>query len=49
MGFEEIIKQFFDKYGDDPVLFVKEVLKIKPDPWQEQVLRWVGEKERSGL
>lgn len=46
MGFEEIIKQFFDKYGDDPVLFVKEVLKIKPDPWQEQVLMWVGEKER---
>ncbi len=46
MGFEEIIKQFFDKYGDDPVSFVKEVLKIEPDPWQEQVLRWVGEKER---
>lgn len=46
MGFEEIIKQFFDKYGQDPVLFVKEVLGIEPDPWQEQVLKWVGEGER---
>ena len=46
MNFEEIIKQFFDKYGQDPVLFVREVLGIEPDPWQEQVLRWVGEGER---
>ena len=46
MGFEEIIKKFFDKYGDDPVSFVREVLGIEPDPWQEQVLRWVGEGER---
>jgi len=46
MNFEEIIKGFFDRYGNDPVLFVTEVLKLKPDPWQEQVLRWVGEGER---
>jgi len=46
MNFEETIKGFFERYGNDPVLFVTEVLKLTPDPWQEQVLRWVGEGER---
>jgi phage terminase large subunit len=46
MNFDEIIKDFFERYSNDPVLFVKEVLKVEPDPWQEQVLKWVGEKER---
>ena len=46
MNFEETIKGFFERYGNDPVLFVTEVLKITPDPWQEQVLRWVGDGER---
>ena len=43
MSFENTVKQFFDRYGRDPVLFVEEVLKIEPDPWQAQVLKWVGE------
>ena len=46
MSFENTVREFFERYGRDPVLFVEEVLKIKPDPWQEQVLRWVGEGER---
>ena len=46
MSFENTVKQFFDRYGRDPVLFVEEVLKIEPDPWQKQVLQWVGEGER---
>ena len=29
--FEELIKQFFEKYGDDPVGFVRDVLHVEPD------------------
>lgn len=46
MSFEKVVQEFFRKYGDNPVKFVRDVLKIKPDPWQKQVLDWVGEKER---
>jgi phage terminase large subunit len=46
MSFEAIVQEFIEKYGNDPVSFVKEVLGIEPDPWQEQVLRWVGDGER---
>ena len=44
--FEELIKQFFEKYGDDPVSFVKDVLHVEPDPWQAEVLGWIGSGER---
>ena len=44
--FEELIKQFFEKYGDDPVGFVRDVLHVEPDPWQAQVLEWIGSGER---
>jgi len=44
--FEELIKQFFEKYGDDPVGFVRDVLHVEPDPWQAQVLGWIGSGER---
>ena len=44
--FEELIKQFFEKYGDDPVGFVRDVLHVEPDPWQADVLGWIGAGER---
>jgi len=44
--FEELVKQFFEKYGDDPVGFVRDVLHVEPDPWQAQVLEWIGKGER---
>ena len=44
--FEELIQQFFEKYGDDPVGFVRDVLHVEPDPWQAEVLNWIGTGER---
>ena len=37
---------FIQTYRDDPVRFVREVLKIEPDPWQQQFLRWIAAGER---
>lgn len=35
------------RYGNDPVLFAREVLGVEPDPWQEEFLRVVANpKER---
>ena len=42
----EALKQFQIRYINDPVLFVREVLKLTPDKWQEQVLSWVAHGER---
>jgi len=38
--------QFQLRYINDPVSFVKDVLKLTPDTWQEQVLNWVAHGER---
>ena len=46
MSFEAVVQGFFEKYGTDPVLFVEDVLGVKPDEWQAQVLKWVGDGER---
>jgi phage terminase large subunit len=37
---------FIDLYGDDPVGFVKDVLKAHPQVWQEEFLRAVARGER---
>lgn len=42
----QAFKQFQLRYINDPVLFVKDVLKLTPDSWQEQVLTWVAHGER---
>jgi hypothetical protein len=33
-------------YRKDPVGFVRYVLGVEPDPWQEEVMRWVAAGER---
>lgn len=43
--------EFIERYGppageDGPVRFVREVLGVTPDPWQERVLRAFGRGER---
>jgi phage terminase large subunit len=42
----QALKQFQHRYVNNPALFVEEVLQVKPDPWQAQVLKWVTEGER---
>ena len=37
---------FVKKYRNNPSLFVRQVLKCKPDPWQEELLKAVKGKER---
>jgi len=41
-----LLREFQQRYLNDPVLFVKEILKLTPDPWQEEVLTWVASGER---
>jgi len=36
------LADFQARYYNAPALFVKEVLKVKPDPWQEDILDMVG-------
>ena len=43
---EETFIDFISLYANDPVLFVKEVLKAEPLLWQETFLRSVAAKER---
>ena len=38
--------EFVKKYRNNPSLFVRQVLKCKPDPWQEELLQAVKGKER---
>jgi hypothetical protein len=38
--------QFIDRYGQDPVRFVKEMLGLTPDPWQASVMMDVAKGER---
>jgi len=37
---------FIDKYRDQPVLFVKDILQVHPDPWQAQFLEHIANGER---
>jgi len=41
-----LLREFQQRYLNDPVLFVKEILKLTPDSWQEEVLTWVASGER---
>jgi phage terminase large subunit len=40
------LDEFIVRYGNDPVLFVREVLGADPDEEQSQVLRWIAAGER---
>ena len=42
----DTLRQFQQRYVNEPALFVEEVLKITPDPWQAQVLKWVTDGKR---
>ena len=46
MSKENPFKEFLDRYGDDPVRFVKEMLGLTPDPWQAQVMMDVAKGVR---
>ena len=35
-------KEFLDRFGSDPVLFVEEILKYKPQQWQQELLEQVA-------
>ena len=37
---------FLQRYRDDPVAFVEHVLKVKPQPWQAEMMRAVASGER---
>jgi phage terminase large subunit len=38
--------EFAERYHDDPVGFVRNVLGVEPDPWQIQLLEWIKDGER---
>jgi phage terminase large subunit len=40
------LDDFIVRYGNEPVLFVQEVLGAEPDEYQAQVLRWIAAGER---
>ena len=42
----QVLKEFQQRYVNDPELFVKEILKLTPDEWQSKVLSWVAQGER---
>lgn len=46
MSISEAFEQFFRRYRPDPVLFVREVLGVEPDPWQVDLLRAIQHKKR---
>ena len=39
---ENVFQQWVDRYHPDPVLFVREVLGVDPDPWQVKFKRILG-------
>ena len=43
---ENVFAQWVDRYHPDPVLFVKEVLGVDPDPWQEKFLMAIARGDR---
>jgi len=40
------IWHFLNKYYHEPVLFVKDVLKVEPEPWQAEILSAFGRGDR---
>ena len=38
--------EFLKKYRDDPVGFVRDILRTKPDPWQIEFLKAISSGER---
>ncbi len=38
--------EFLKKYRDDPVGFVRDILRTKPDPWQVEFLKAISSGER---
>jgi hypothetical protein len=42
----KLLREFQQRYTNDPELFVKEVLKLTPDSWQSKVLQWIASGER---
>jgi phage terminase large subunit len=38
--------EFLDRYANDPVRFVREMLQLEPDPWQIEVMEAVSRGER---
>ena len=44
--YDNPLDAFIRRYGNDPVLFVREVLGAEPDEDQAQVLRWIAAGER---
>jgi hypothetical protein len=40
------LEQWFHRYKDEPVLFVREVLGVEPDPWQAELMEAVRDGER---
>jgi hypothetical protein len=43
---KNVFAEWVDRYRNDPVLFVKEVLGVDPDPWQEKFLAAVARGDR---
>jgi phage terminase large subunit len=43
---DNVFKQFVERYRDDPVLFVMEVLGVDPDPWQVDFLQAIARGDR---
>jgi hypothetical protein len=43
---ENVFQQWVDRYHPDPVLFVREVLGVDPDPWQVKFLGAIARGDR---
>ena len=43
---DNVFKQFVERYRDDPVLFVMEVLGVDTDPWQVDFLQAIARGDR---
>lgn len=45
----EKLRPFLQAWRDDPVRFVREALRADPEPWQEEALRVIAEKDRLAI
>ena len=48
MSLQEAAKQF-NRWKDDPSIFVREVFKVTPDPWQDTVLKAFPHNQRVAM
>ena len=46
MSKENVFSQWVQRYQPDPVLFVREVLGVDPDPWQVNFLGAIARGDR---